>query len=153
MGKHIIKNRQIVEDNWQHLADEESLPASGDIIINYRRWQENRGSLKNFSGRLGITIGGEVSAETIKDDLAFFQLIAIAFAEFKDGRGYSYARLLRERYGFQGELRAIGNILQDQIYYLHRCGFDSFDLDQGRDINAALKAFSDFGTYYQPAVV
>jgi uncharacterized protein (DUF934 family) len=151
MTKQIIKNKEIVEDNWQHLADEDALPDTGKIILSYQHWRQNRDKLQYFNGDLGITIGGNVTTDMILGDLNRFQLIAVHFPEFKDGRGYTHARLLRERYGFRGELRAIGNVLRDQIFYLHRCGFDAFELEEGRDLQAALTAFTDFRVSYQPA--
>jgi uncharacterized protein (DUF934 family) len=76
----------------------------------------------------------------------------VRFTSFTDGRGYSIARLLRERYRWRGELRAIGDIQRDQLYYLHRCGFDAFDLRDGEDVETALAAFNDFSEAYQTAV-
>jgi uncharacterized protein (DUF934 family) len=80
-----------------------------------------------------------------------FALVAVNFPQFTDGRGYSSARLLRERYGWRGELRAIGDVFRDQLFYLARCGFDAFALRQGEDAQAALAAFDDFSDAYQTA--
>jgi uncharacterized protein (DUF934 family) len=88
----------------------------------------------------------------VAQDLAHFQLIAVRFPSFTDGRGYSTGRLLRQRYGWQGELRAIGHIQRDQLFYLARCGFDAFDLREGEDTEAALAAFGDFSEAYQTSV-
>jgi uncharacterized protein (DUF934 family) len=151
MTKQIIKNKEIVEDSWQYRADEDALPDSGNVIISYQRWLHEREHPRAFTGNLGIIIGGEVAAHAIAEDLDRFQLVAVHFPEFKDGRGYTYARLLRERYGFRGELRAIGNVLRDQIFYLHRCGFNAFELEEGRNLQEALTAFIDFRVSYQPA--
>jgi len=78
--------------------------------------------------------------------------VAVHFPQFADGRGYSLGRLLRERYGWRGELRAIGDVLRDQLFYLTRCGFDAFDLREDQDLQAALSAFDDFSESYQTAV-
>lgn len=152
MSKPIIKNHAIVADHWQHIDDEAVLPATGDIIVGYTRWQKDRDVLIKHKGKLGITIGNGISDNEIKADLQHFDLIAIAFPEFKDGRGYSYARLLRERHGYQKEIRAIGNILRDQLRYMERCGFDAFELQADRNIQDALNAFNELTTKYQPAV-
>ena len=80
------------------------------------------------------------------------KVIAIEFRTFNDGRGYSTARLLRERYGWRGELRAVGDVLRDQIFYLARCGFDAFELQDGQDVDAVLAAFNDFSERYQASV-
>lgn len=152
MAERIIKDRQIVEDHWQHVGDEQDLPGEDiDIIVSCARWQREREVLLARSGRLGVTIGGEVPLDEIHDHLEDFDLVAIDFPAFKDGRGYTYARLLRERYGFKGEVRAVGNVLRDQLYYMARCGFDAFELEQGRDLEQALAAFNDFSVNYQPA--
>lgn len=153
MTKQIIKHREIIDDQWQHVDDEQSLPDDGaDIIVSCGRWQRERDALVKRSGRLGVRIGGDdAGVEDIREHLADFDLVAIDFPAFKDGRGYSYARLLRERYGFQSEIRAVGNVLRDQLYYMARCGFDAFEVEQGRDLEQALTAFHDFRATYQPA--
>ena len=79
-------------------------------------------------------------------------LIAVDFPKFSDGRGYSIARLLRERYGFEGELRAIGDVLRDQLYYLRQCGFNAFAVRADRDVEAALRGLADFSDGYQASV-
>ena len=152
MNNHIIKDRHTIEDTWITLDDETPLPSSGDIIISCARWQQHRDDLIAHDGKLGVTIGNEVSVDEIKDLLNDFTLVAIEFPAFKDGRGYSFARLLRERYGFTGEIRAVGNVLRDQLFYMSRCGFNEFAVEEGRDIEDALNAFNDFTITYQPAV-
>lgn len=151
MSKQIIKDRSIVEDRWQRVADEAPLPESGDIIVSFKRWQQERTALQSRQGGLGVIIGNGVSADDIKGDLQHFRLIAIEFPQFKDGRGYSYARLLRERYRYPHEIRAIGNVLRDQLLPMWRCGINAFELDAGRSLEDALTAFNDFSVRYQPA--
>ena len=153
MRKQIIKNRQIIEDDWTHLDENDALPESGNVTISYARWQEEKNNMLHFKGELGIALNTDVAIDKLKDNLHNIALITINFTEFKDGRGFSLARLLRERYQFDGEIRATGNVLRDQIYYLHRCGFDAFELEPHRDINEAMLAFDDFSVNYQPAVV
>lgn len=152
MTRQIIKNREIVNDTWQHLSDDDNLPDSSvNIIVTVERWRKDRKALLARDGELGVTIGGGVSVDEIVADLEHFQLVAVRFPEFKDGRGYSYARLLRERYGFKGEIRAIGNVLRDQLFYMGRCGINAFEVQEDRDIQDALKAFYEFTVRYQPA--
>ena len=150
----VIKNHQVVEDNWRRLGQEElaaPLPA-GDIIVPYAYWQAHRQQLLQRSdGRLAICIHGEDPIEEIATDLGHFPLIALDFPEFKDGRNYSHARLLRERYGYQGELRAVGDVLRDQLFFLRRCGIDSFEVRADKDIEDAIRSFADFSVVYQPA--
>jgi uncharacterized protein (DUF934 family) len=151
MTQRIIKDRKIVEDRWRRLADDEAVPAGGDIIVSFKRWRQEQAALSARNGGLGVIIGNGVSVDDIKDDLPHFGLIAIEFPQFKDGRGYSYARLLRERYRYPHEIRAIGNVLRDQLLPMWRCGIDAFELDAGRGLEDALTAFDDFSVRYQPA--
>lgn len=152
MTRQIIKNREIVNDTWQHLGDDDNLPDNTtDIIVTVARWRKDRDALLARNAKLGITIGGGVPVDEIVDDLTHFDLIAIRFPEFKDGRGYSYARLLRERYSFKEEIRAIGNVLRDQLFYMERCGINAFEVQEDRDIHDSLKAFHEFTIRYQPA--
>ena len=151
MSNTLIKQRQIINnDPWLLLTEEDPIPSHGDLIVPYSRWQAEREGLLEHNGRLGIVIGNGVSVDSIKNDLAHFELIAIEFPEFKDGRGYSYAKLLRERYGFSKEIRAIGNVLRDQLAYMERCGINAFALESGKDAANAMLAFNEFSMSYQP---
>lgn len=151
MPKQIIRNQAIVEDDWQHLDDDQTLPASGKVIVGWARWEENRETLKQ-RGDLGVRITGDVDAHALAHDHRYFDLIALEFPAFADGRCYSHARLLRERFGYERELRAIGDVLRDQLFYMHRCGINAFEVRDDKDIEDALKAFEDFDVAYQPAV-
>ena len=88
----------------------------------------------------------------VADRLGAAARVEVNFPSFTDGRGYSIARLLRERHGYQGELRAVGDVLRDQIFYLARCGFDAFLLREDQDAGEALSAFNDFSEAYQASV-
>jgi uncharacterized protein (DUF934 family) len=101
---------------------------------------------------MGVWLDANDDPALIAGDLGHFAVIAVNFPQFTDGRGYSIGRLLRERYGWRGELRAVGDVLRDQLFYLTRCGFDAFVLRDGEDANAALAAFGDFSEGYQASV-
>jgi uncharacterized protein (DUF934 family) len=153
----VIKNRQLVPDSWQLLDagrdwSRPPLPSAGDVIVPASTWRELREPLVEHNGRVGVWLSGSDDPAVIAGDFERLQLIAVRFAAFTDGRGYSIGRLLRERFGWQGELRAIGDVHRDQLYYLRRCGFDSFALREGEDVGAALRAFDDFSEAYQAAV-
>lgn len=154
----LIRHGQIAADNWQllKLADDGSLPeipADGDIIVPLALWQASSSELLVRSGgRLGVWLDSDEEPAQIADHLGCFEVIAVNFPQFTDGRGYSIARLLRERHGWKGELRAIGDIQRDQLFYLSRCGFDAFLLREDQDVEAALSAFSDFTEAYQTSV-
>jgi uncharacterized protein (DUF934 family) len=147
----IIKHRQIVEDHWQHISAEttvDQLP-DGDIIVPPSLWLEQRDALQQRDGGLGISINGDTELTQITPDLDQFALIAIYFNPFRDGRGYSIARTLRRDFNYTGELRAIGNVLRDQVAFMERVGFDSFEVDSKQDINDALNAFKEITVKYQ----
>ncbi len=147
----VIKDKRVIEDDWRLLEEGATIPDSGDVIVSVDRWNQERELLARRSGKTGVVLhsDGDPADITHRDELP---LIAIDFPKFADGRGYSHARLLRERYGYQGELRAVGNVLRDQLFYMLRCGIDSFALQQGKDIEGALEAFDEFSVTYQAAV-
>lgn len=150
----IIKARAIVADDWilvrlaegQTAADVD-LPA-GKLIVPLTVWQKHRDALSSREA-VGVWLADAEGPELIADDLKHFQVIAIDFPKFSNGRGYSSAALLRTRYGYRGELRAIGDVLRDQMFYLARVGFDAFAVRPDRSIEDALGAFNDFGVTYQ----
>lgn len=143
----IIKDRQIIEDSWHVLPAGAEAPPSGDLFVGLGLWND----VPARSGRTGKTSlvlrpGDEV---TTIADLGQLTVIAIEFPKFTDGRGYSLARLLRERHAYTGEIRAVGNVLRDQLLYMQRCGFTSFALQPGKDIQGALAAFDELPVRYQ----
>ncbi len=152
MPPKIIKDRAIVDDSFQFVANAEQLPPSGDVLIELALWPEVAESLTSHSGQIGLKVPGDTELEDIQPLIDQVDLIAIEFPVFRDGRGYSLARLLRERLGFAGELRATGDVLRDQLFYLNRCGFNSFVVRADRDIEEALEGLSDFSVTYQADV-
>lgn len=147
----IIKDREIVEDNWLHLDDEAEL-ATGNITVSLARWQEQHETLESHEGGLGLRLTGDDPLEEVVPDLDSFSLIVLAFPAFTDGRCYSFARLLRDRFGFKGEIRAQGDVLHDQLYYMTQCGINSFELADSDRMTSALAAFDDFSENYQTTV-
>jgi uncharacterized protein (DUF934 family) len=148
----IIKNREIVEDNWLHLDDDAEL-VTGNITVSLARWQDQKDSLINREGELGLRLEGDAPLEDVASDLANFSLVALNFPAFPDGRSYSLARLLRDRYDFQGEVRAQGDVLHDQLFYMTQCGFNSFEMAKPDSMESALAAFDDFTESYQTTVL
>ena len=147
----IIKGQEIVEDQWVHVEDEQPLP-EGDVIISLARWQAEKDTLIGRNqGGLGVRVSPDYHAEDIADDLEHFDVVALDFPVFRDGRAYSTARLLRDRYNYEGEIRATGDVLRDQLFYMFRCGFDAFEVRADRSIDDASKAFSEMTVTYQPA--
>lgn len=148
----LIKNQQVVEgDPWRHLADDAPIPETGDVIVSWRRAAAERDALDQSGRRVGIRVAPDDELDTIIPLLPNVSLVAIEFPKFSDGRGYTKARLLRERHGFRGEIRAVGEVLGDQLFYMARCGMDAFELVDGKDADAALRCFQDFTVTYQGA--
>lgn len=149
----VIKDNQITEDSWTRVeAIEPGHPVpEGDIIIPFTWWKQNRESLNGHTGRVAVCLNGADRVEELVPHLAEFDLIALDFPAFRDGRCYSHARLLRDRYKYTGDLRAVGDVLRDQLFYMKRCGFSSFFVRKDKDIADALKAFNDFTVKYQTA--
>ena len=153
----LIKNRQITADPWQLLkpaadGNQPPLPQDGDVIVPLSVWRERRTALLARAGRLGVWIDSHEDPALIAGDLQHFALVAVNFPKLGDGRGYSIGRLLRERHGWQGELRAIGYVIRDYLFDMSRCGFDAFSLREGEDPHTALSAFGDFSEGYQTSV-
>jgi uncharacterized protein (DUF934 family) len=147
----VNKELQIVEDAWQLVADDADLPVDGDIIVSVARWQKEREALGGRKGRLGVKINGDTPVETIVPDLGHFALVALEFPKFADGRCFSYARLLRDRHSYKGELRAVGDVVRDTIDFMRRCGIDTFAVRADKNAEDALKAFTEFSVRYQTA--
>jgi uncharacterized protein (DUF934 family) len=153
----LIKERRVAEDTWQRLerGADGALPATperGDVIIPLELWLERRASLLAYPGRLGVWLDSHEKPETLAGDVDRFAVIAVNFPKYQDGRGYSIARLLRERYGYRGELRAIGEVARDHLFYMAAVGFDAFALREGENVDEAIAAFSDFSESYQSSV-
>jgi uncharacterized protein (DUF934 family) len=146
----VIKNEQIVEDSWQLIADDQEIPA-GDVIVSLERWHKERGALSERAGKLGLRIDGAAKLDDLAADLKRFDLIALDFAKYGDGRCFSHARLLRERYEYAGELCAIGQVTKDFLFFMRRCGIDSFAIRDDQNPEDALRAFGEFTVKYQTA--
>lgn len=147
----LLKDRQVVTDTWTNVADAAEVPSDAPAIVSIARWRDLRDALDGWNAPIGVRLAAGDGPDAVLDDLDRLDLIAIPFDYFKDGRGYSTARLLRERYGFTGELRAVGNVLRDQIAFMERCGFDSFEYSGGTEASRALSAFDDVSVVYQTA--
>ncbi len=151
----LIKNGALAVDTWKtlELAEGETpesvaLPA-GEVIFPFAVWQARKAEIAGRE-KIGLLLQPADAVEDVADDLGQFALIAVNFPKFVDGRGYSTASLLRQRYGYQGELRAVGDVLHDQLFFMQRVGFDAFALKEGKNLAYALEAgFKPFGTSYQ----
>ena len=156
----IIRNRAIVNDDWTvvRAAEDGTLPAvdalpAGRIIVPLALWQAEREALtaSRSAAEIAVWLAPDSEPADVVGDFDRVALIAVDFPVFRDGRGYSIARLLRERYGYKGEIRAIGDVLRDQLLFMFRCGFDAYAVRADKDLHDALKAFGEFTVEYQGA--
>ena len=154
--RKIIKDKRIVNDDWQLIklvegetAETISVP-NGAYIVPLAVWLAQKSVLSSRSD-IGVWLASDERAESLKDDVSYLPLIAIDFPTFADGRGYSIAYQLRARLGYKGELRAIGDVLRDQLFYMARVGFNAFATREDRSIDDALKGLTDFSEAYQTA--
>jgi len=146
---------RVVDDEWIEIETAEGLhvaPDGAPLLVSHTVWSTERDALLARGTPIGVRLGPDDDPASISTDLAHFALVAIHFPKFTDGRGYSIARLLRERYGYAGPLRAVGDVLRDQLYYMLRCGFDQFAMKHPERIDDALNAYRDFSEAYQTAV-
>ena len=150
----IIKNKAIVSDDWNvlHLSEEQTpenvTVPEGKVIVPLKVWLAQKATLQGRPD-LGVWFASDERPEALKGEVDQFSVIAVDFPKFADGRGYSIAYNLRARLGYNGELRAIGDVLRDQMFYMQRVGFDAFAPRADRSIEDALKGLSDFSEKYQ----
>jgi uncharacterized protein (DUF934 family) len=150
----LIKLRSVATDNWRLLdaaASLDAVQAAGAVIVSLALWRDQRASLA-ARGDVGVWLEPSEDPGVLAGDLAQLPLVAVRFPKFSDGRGYSIGRLLRDRYGFCGELRAIDDVGRDQLLGLERCGFDAFALREGENAERALAAFFELTDAYQGTV-
>ncbi|WP_369601936.1 DUF934 domain-containing protein [Hahella sp. SMD15-11] len=153
----LIKDRQLIDDVWQILP-KTTMPESqqvpqGHVIVPLSTWLAQKAELAaRDRSTLGVWLDSDEEPEVLAGDTEAFAVIAVHFPVFADGRGYSIGRLVRERLGFKGELRAFGDIFKDMLFYLKRCGFNAFALADGEDLEDALSALDTFSVCYQGAV-
>jgi uncharacterized protein (DUF934 family) len=147
----LIKRGAVIDDAWQVLREipEDGLPG-GKIIVPLNYWLEHRDQLR-ARGDVGVWLASDQPPAPLADDLANLPVVAIDFPLFTDGRGFSYGRTLREHFNYQGEVRAIGQFIRDQLYYLSRCGFDAYAIET-TDPEKALASLNDFSSSYSASI-
>ncbi len=145
----IIRDRRIVEDTFVHLDEHAPVPSGVGVVLPWSRWLAERASLADRGAPVGVRVAATIDLATLVEALSSLAVVAIEIPKFTDGRAYSLARRLRGEAGFSGELRAVGDVLRDQLLFLSRCGFDAFELAPGRSLEDALEAFGDHERHYQ----
>jgi len=144
----LIKDKQVIDNTWTYLSNDAELK-DGDITVSTSRWLQDKTKLLNHKGKVGVRITPESSIDEIVNDLPHIELIELDFPDFADGRLFSHAWLLRNRYQYQGEIRATGNYMSGQVFYLSRVGVNAFSVENNEDVPAALTALNDFTVKYQ----
>lgn len=147
----IIKDRQIIDDIWSFVADDAELK-TGNISVSLARWIKDKQQLITYKEKIGVRIGPADSVDDIGADLKDISLVELDFPTFADGRIFSHAWLLRGRYNYQGEIRATGNFMPDQAFYLSRVGVNAFNLQKTEDLTVALATLNDFTVNYQKSI-
>ena len=146
----LIKDGAVVDDVWITAADDVELP-DVPVIVTLNRWQVERDRLIGRNAPLGIRLESGQSPAEIAGDLDRFSVVALEFPVFTDGRAFTSARILRERYGYSGEIRAVGDVLRDQILFMVRCGFDAFEMGSDGGAEDWHAAVAEIDVFYQAA--
>jgi len=146
----LIKNGVEIANDWVAVADDAALPEDGKALVSLARWQAEKAQLEQSNAPLALALPNTAAPEILNGDVHRFAMIALHFPKFSDGRAYSQARILRERLGYRGELRATGHVLRDQLLYMHRAGFDAFEIDRPDAAEVFAAAQAEMTVFYQP---
>lgn len=147
----LIRNGRQIPDPFQRISAEDEIPAKGAVLVPLVVWQDHWETLLSRGQPVGVQLASDEHPEIIGDDVDQIDLIALEFPTFRDGRAYSGARLIRERFGFTGELRAVGDVHLEQLHYMERVGFDTFELASADAEKDFAVAADDFSVWYQPS--
>ena len=146
----LVKEGRVVEDAYVRVLDDSPLPDGVPVIVAVERFLANAPELLQRSTPVGVLWPNNRRVTELAPWLDRLGLVALVFPKFRDGRAYSQARLLRERYGFRGELRATGDVLRDQFQFLVRSGFDAFEVKKPADARVFAEAVARYSVFYQP---
>ena len=146
----LVKQGRITTDAFVHVPEGAELPGDGAILITAERFLENPEALSRRAGKTGVIWPNNRNVDDLVPYLDRLAVVALVFPSFRDGRAYSQARLLRERYGYEGELRATGQVLRDQFVFMLRAGFDAFEVKKQADAEAFAATVKRYSVFYQP---
>lgn len=145
----LIKDGAEIENVWVFTPDEDPLQGDGSYTVTLERYLMEVGSFRESNHTIGVRLSPEDDPSALEPHLDKIALIEVDFPKYTDGRGYSQAQLLRRRFGYAGELRAVGHVLRDQIFYMNRSGFDAYETARA-DLASVLEALSEYSAVYQP---
>ena len=146
----LVKNARITTDLFVHVADGAELPGDGAILVSAARFLEDPEAVLKHAGKVGVVWPNNRDLDDLVPYLDRLAAVALVFPSFRDGRAYSQARLLRERHGYDGELRATGQVLRDQFVFMSRAGFDAFEVKKDADADAFAATMQRYSVFYQP---
>jgi len=146
----LIKSSAYAQDVYAPVADDAPLP-DGPVLVSLARFQKDRDALLARNTPLGVKLQSHENPESLGKDISHFALIALEFPKFRDGRAFSWARMLRTRLGFTGEIRAVGDFLYDQVNYQHRVGFDAWEVPDHFTVEMFNRALTEMTDVYQPS--
>ena len=146
----LVRGGHIVTDPLVHVADDAEIPAEGAILISAKRFLEDGETLSFRAGKTGVIWPNNRDVDDLVPWLGSLAVVALVFPTFRDGRAYTQARLLRERHGYKGELRATGQVLRDQFVFMLRAGFDAFEVKKESDAEAFAATVKRYTVFYQP---
>jgi uncharacterized protein (DUF934 family) len=146
----LVKNGRITTDLFVHVADGAELPGDGAILVSAARFLEDPEAVLKHAGKVGVVWPNNRDLDDLVPYLDRLAAVALVFPSFRDGRAYSQARLLRERHGYDGEMRATGQVLRDQFVFMSRAGFDAFEVKKDADADAFAETVKRYSVFYQP---
>ena len=146
----LIKSGAYAQDNFASVADGAPLP-EGAVLVSLARFQKDREALLARNTLIGIKLQSSENPEVLGADVSHFSLVALEFPKFRDGRAFSWARMLRTRLGYGGEIRAVGDFLYDQVSYQHRVGFDAWEVPDDFTLEMFNRALTEMTNVYQPS--
>jgi uncharacterized protein (DUF934 family) len=146
----LVKNARITTDLFVHVADGAELPGDGAILVSAARFLEEPEAVLKHAGKVGVVWPNNRDLDDLVPYLDRLAAVALVFPSFRDGRAYSQARLLRERHGYDGEMRATGQVLRDQFVFMSRAGFDAFEVKKDADADAFAETMKRYSVFYQP---
>jgi uncharacterized protein (DUF934 family) len=146
----LVKDGKISSDGFVHVADDAAIPPDGGILVSAARFLEHAEALSQRNSPTGVIWPNNRSVDELVPHLDHLAVIALVFPSFRDGRAYSQARLLRERHGYRGELRATGQVLRDQFVFMLRTGFSAFEVRKDSDADAFAATVKHYSVFYQP---
>lgn len=147
----LLQHGALQPSDWRFVGDAAALPADGPVTVSLKRWQAEAETLRGRNSAVGVRLKNDEPALSLGEDVHRLAVIEVEFPKFTDGRAFSQARILRDKLGYQGEVRGIGTILRDQYLFMIRCGIDAVELPEDKPIDGYLAALREFSAWYQPA--